>query len=303
MRISRVNTEDGPKVAVEHNGKQYDVGSMIGMDPPEESRSFYGWFNANALEITSALSKGHIERFEITPLSYRIPVPALYQIRDFFTFEAHVKNARALRNEAVPKEWYEVPAYYYSNVSSVLPSDKPVKYPSFTKELDYELEVAAVIGKEGRDIPRGEVWNHIFGFILVSDWSARDQQRKERSIGLGPSKSKDFATTFGFQMVTADELKKKLNSEGRINEEVWATVNGKEYSRGNLLDMHWTFPDIISWASVGSTLKPGDVIMSGTVGNGCILEQSNSGVPYLHPGDVIEFHSDSIGNLKSEIVG
>lgn len=303
MKLSRINSDEGPKVSVEHNGKHYDVGAILDLDPPDDSKSFYGWFNANSASLKNALSKGNIERYQVSPLSYRIPVPALYQIRDFYTFEEHVKNARSLRNESVPKEWYEFPAFYYSNISSVLPSDMPVKYPSFSKELDYELEVAAVIGKEGRNIPRGDAWNYIFGFVLVCDWSARDQQRKERAVGLGPSKSKDFATTFGFQMTTADELKKQLTPEGKMDEEVWATVNEKEYSRGNLKDMHWTFQDIISWASLDSNLKPGDVIMSGTVGNGCILEQSNRGVPYLVPKDVVEFHSRSLGSLKSEIVG
>lgn len=304
MRIARVETEDGIRTVIAVGESFLDLGEIIGVPLEEQGKSFFSVVLKNLEKIRNFIADGHYSGItDHVPTSYLVPMPYINQIRDFYSFEGHVKTARSLRGLDMVPEWYEFPAYYYSGNSSIYASDHDLPYPRFSSELDFELEVGAIIGKEGKNITVADAWSHIFGFTLMNDWSARDQQRKERSIGLGPSKSKDFATTFGFQMVTADELKKKLNPEGRINEEVWATVNGKEYSRGNLLDMHWTFPDIISWASVGATLKPGDVIMSGTVGNGCILEQSNRGIPYLNPGDVVEFHSESIGSLKSEIVG
>ncbi|MEM3676270.1 MAG: fumarylacetoacetate hydrolase family protein, partial [Thermoplasmataceae archaeon] len=201
-----------------------------------------------------------------------------------------------------PKEWYEFPAYYYSGTSALYASDQDVPYPSFTKELDFELEVAAVIAKEGKNIPKSEAWNYIFGFMLANDWSARDQQRKENKIGLGPSKSKDFATSFGRILVTADELKSRMNKDGQIDEDVWAKINGELFTRNNLKTIYWSFQDMISWASTDTTLRPGDIIMSGTVGGGCILEQGNEHREWLKRGDTVILGSTTLGELHSRIV-
>ncbi|MDS0256581.1 fumarylacetoacetate hydrolase family protein [Thermoplasmatales archaeon AK] len=168
--------------------------------------------------------------------------------------------------------------------------------------LDFELEVAAVISKEGKNIPKSDAWSYIFGFMLANDWSARDQQRKENRIGLGPSKSKDFATSFGRLLVTADELKARMNKEGEIDEELWARINGELFTRNNLKTIYWSFQDMISWASTDTTLRPGDIIMSGTVGGGCILEQGENHREWLKRGDVVTLGSPTLGELNSRIV-
>lgn len=302
MKIGHIVTESGPVMALYHEGSYFDLSEITGVDMEYAGNSFYFNVEKNLERVQKFVSEGKLESMlEISPQSYLIPIPAVNQIRDFYAFEEHVRNARKRRGLEVPPEWYEFPAYYYSGNSAILPSDTEVERPSFTNELDFELEIAAVIGREGKNIPRGEAMSHIFGFILMSDWSARDQQRKEMAIGLGPSKSKDFATSFGRNIVTADEVEGLMDDEFRINAEVSVEVNDHEITRNNLNTMHWTFQDLVSWASTGVSLKPGDVIMSGTVGKGCILELGTEVQEWLQPGDAVTFKSAVFGELRSKI--
>ena len=303
MKIARAITDDGPKTVILYDSRYYDLSEITGVDMENTGPSFFYIIQKNMEKIRDFLSQGkHASLQDIVPKSYLLPIPHVNQIRDFYAFADHVKNARARRGLEVPVEWYEFPAYYYSGNSSLYPSDCSIVRPSFTKELDFEIEIAAVIGKEGRNITKGDAWEHIFGFVLMNDWSARDQQRKEMAIGLGPSKSKDFATSFGRYLVTAEEAASMVDNNGKLNSEVWVNLNGKEFMRNNLSTMHWTFSDLISWASTDVTLRPGDIIMSGTVGNGCILEQGPEKTGWLKPGDVVKFGSDFFGELASNIV-
>lgn len=303
MKIGRAITDDGPKAVVFHDSRYYDLSEIIGEDLESTGPSFFYLVQKNMGRIGEFLEQGkHQSLQDIIPKSFLIPVPHVNQIRDFFAFEEHVSNARKRRGAEVPKEWYEIPAYYYSGNSSLFPSDYGIQKPEFTSELDFELELAAIIGKEGKNITKSDAWEHIFGFVLMSDWSARDLQRKEMAIGLGPSKSKDFATSFGRYLVTADEAAKSLGNDGKFNSEVWVNLNGKEFMRNNLNTMHWAFSDLISWASTDVMLRPGDIIMSGTVGNGCILERGPEETGWLKPGDKVRFGSDSFGELASDII-
>ena len=302
MKIGCIATDDGPKAVVLHDKKYYDIAEIIGEDLIEAERSFFYSIQKNASKIHRFFAEEEFDnRQTCVPNSYLLPIPYINQIRDFYAFEEHVRNARSKRGLDIPAEWYEFPAYYYSGNSSLYPSDSVIPYPGFTSELDFELEVAAIIGKEGRNIPPGDAWEYVFGFVLMSDWSARDQQRKEMKIGLGPSKSKDFATSFARFFVTTDEFQRRIDEESKINVELWATVNGREYTRNNLNTIHWTFPEMISWASMDVTLKPGDIIMSGTVGNGCILELGHEKFGWLKPGDSVRFGSDVLGTLVGNI--
>src|SRR5437899_1018831 len=165
-------------------------------------------------------AREHAE-FALADVHLRPPVLHPPSIRDFFAFEQHVRTARASRGLDVPREWYEIPVFYFSNPAAVYGPDDEIPYPEGTEELDYELEIAALVGVEGR----------IAGFTVMNDWSARDLQRTEMKVGLGPSKGKDFATSLGPVLVTVDEL------DGRSGEMV-ARVNGEERSRGSLADMH-----------------------------------------------------------------
>lgn len=231
-----------------------------------------------------------------------VPLPKVTSIRDFYTFEDHVRKARQRRGLGMVKEWYEIPAYYYSGTSMIYPSGSSVPYPPFTSELDYEMEFAAVIRKEGINIRREEATSHILGLMLANDWSARDLQRKEMAIGLGPSKSKDFATSLGPYITTMDELDEFSESDYRFDIPVEAYVNGKRYSSGNMRDMHWPFAELVEYASKGNMLREGDVIMSGTVSTGCILELGPEEYGWLKKGDVVSIRSPVLGELTNEVV-
>ena len=185
------------------------------------------------------------------------------------------------RGEVVP-EWYELPVFYFSNPAAIYGPDEEVPYPDGTEELDYELEVAAVIGADGA----------IGGFTVLNDWSARDLQRQEMRVGLGPAKGKDFATSLGPVIVTPDEL-------GDLKLGMVARVNGEERSRGNLGDIHWSWEAIVEQAARNTELRPGDVIGSGTVGTGCILEHGDG--RWLQPRDVVELEVEGIGTLRNRV--
>ncbi len=223
-------------------------------------------------------------------------------LRDFYAFEEHVKTANANRGREVPPEWYEIPVFYYANASSIYATEEVIPYPSNSEALDYELEIACVIGKEGKDIPAEKAEEYIFGYMIFNDWSARDIQRKEMAVGLGPAKGKDFASSFGPYLVTSDELAEyHAGRPGVYDLKMIARVNDKEYSRGNMKDMHWSFGDLIARASQDVTLYPGDVIASGTVGTGCLLELTKGEGPWLQPGDVVELEIEHLGILRNVI--
>ena len=203
-------------------------------------------------------------------------------VRDFMAFEEHVANARRQRGGEVPKEWYEVPVFYFSNPHAIYGDGDVVPYPEGTQELDYELECAAVIGAEGR----------IGGFTVLNDWSARDLQRQEMRVGLGPAKGKDFATSIGPVLVTPDEF------DGTSGEMV-ARVNGEERSRGNLAAMYHSWDALLARSAQNTLLAPGDIIGSGTVGSGCILEHGDG--RWLQRGDVVELEIEGIGVLRNTV--
>jgi fumarylacetoacetate (FAA) hydrolase len=214
------------------------------------------------------------------------PVPRPPSVRDFYAFEEHVRNAaRVTGRPGVPAEWYEQPVFYFSNPAAIYGPEDEIAYPEGSQELDYELEVAAVIG----DATGAGV---IGGFTIMNDWSARDVQRQEMKVGLGPAKGKDFATSLGPVVVTPDEL-------GDLRLEMVARVNGEERSRGNLGDMYHSWESIVARASANTRLLPGDVLGSGTVGTGCILEHGDN--RWLQPGDVVELEVEGIGVLRNVI--
>ncbi len=233
------------------------------------------------------------------------PIPFPRTIRDFYAFEQHVKTARALRGLDMIPEWYDHPVFYYSNPGAVYgPGDVP--FPRGSNEVDYELEIACVIGKPGRDIPAEEANSYIAGYMILNDWSARDTWRNfEAKLSMGPAKSKDFANSLGPWLVTPDELEDRREGEGvetRYNLAMAARINGRELSRGNADTLTHTFAQMIEWASTDVWLRPGDVLGSGTVGTGCILElrPENTG-GWLKPGDEIELEIERLGVLRNRL--
>jgi fumarylacetoacetate (FAA) hydrolase len=223
------------------------------------------------------------DEYALADVRLLAPVQRPPSVRDFYAFEEHVKNAaRVTGRPGVPDEWYEIPVFYFSNPAAIFGPGDEIPYPEGSEQLDYELEVAAVIGAGGE----------IGGFTIMNDWSARDLQRQEMRVGLGPAKGKDFATSLGPVVVTPEEL-----SDLRL--EMVARVNGEERSRGNLGDMYHSWDAIVARAAQNAELVPGDVLGSGTVGTGCILEHGDN--RWLQPGDEVELEVEGIGVLRNTV--
>jgi len=237
------------------------------------------------------------------------PVPRPTSMRDGYAFRQHVEAARRNHGLEMIAEFDEIPIFYFTNHQAVYgPGDIPVR-ELHCHQLDFELECAIVIGKEGRNISVGDADAHIAGLLVMNDWSARALQMQEMKLNLGPAKGKDFATSLGPWLVTLDELAPFRVDTGKgaaFDLAMTTTVNGTEVSRGNVKDMSWTFAQIIERASYGVTLYPGDVIGSGTCGTGCFLELNGSKVYdpawWLKPGDQVVCSIDALGSLHNTIV-
>src|SRR5664280_79320 len=234
----------------------------------------------------------------------RAPVPLPPSIRDFMAFEAHVRTARQAHGQAMDPDWYELPVFYFTNPAAVRGPNDDIPISPGSQQFDYELEVAAVIGRGGADLHPDTAEEHISGYLLLCDWSARDLQAREMRQRLGPVKGKDGATSFGPVLVTSDELA-PLRQGAAFDLRMTASVNGRPYSAGNLADLYWSFGQLLAYASRGTRLLPGDVIGSGTVGTGCILELSavhgEQRYPWLRPGDEVELAVGQLGSIRSRI--
>lgn len=266
-------------------------------------RDFLEWLHLSESERAARLTRlGE----PITPARYCPPILVPPSLRDFYAFEAHVRNARRKRGyDAPPDAWYEFPAFYFSNPACCVGHEQPVRKPAATDALDFELELAVIIGRAGGDWSLAEAEAAIAGFTLMNDWSARDIQRREMSIGLGPAKGKDFATSLGPWVVTPDELDAWRTPDpdhgSRWDLRLRARVNGQEITNASAGEMYWTFAEMIAHASRDTRLQVGDVIGSGTVGGGCLLEYPDGTYPWLQPGDVVELEAEGIGVLRNRV--
>jgi fumarylacetoacetate (FAA) hydrolase len=259
--------------------------------------------------VDRALAGGRPRSFDGLPLAWPLadvdlgpPIPVPSSVRDFYAFEQHVKAARARRGAEMIPEWYDIPVFYFSNHNAILGPDDPVVRPRRSRELDFELEIACVIARTGIDIPAEEAQDYILGYTIMNDWSARDLQRQEMKMNLGPAKGKDFASSLGPWVVTPDELADRRVGDGRYDLAMLARINGREVSRGNFKDIHFTFAQMIERASSDVLLLPGDVLGSGTVGTGCILELGPENVPWLEPGDLVELEIEGLGILANRVL-
>jgi 2-keto-4-pentenoate hydratase/2-oxohepta-3-ene-1,7-dioic acid hydratase in catechol pathway len=230
-------------------------------------------------------------------------------LRDFVAFEEHVKGVRRSVDGAsgVPEAWYDAPAFYFTNPHTVIGPDDEVRFPSTSVARDFELEVAVVVGMGGRSLSPDKARQHIFGYTILNDWSARDLQRREMRIGLGPAKGKDFATTLGPWIVTADEFEPFRDPHGFVSLWCSVAVNGVEVGRDLLSNMGWTFEAMIAYASRDSYVAAGDVLGSGTVGNGgCLAElwglRGRQDPPPLKAGDTVTLTVDGIGSVSNTVV-
>ncbi|MGJ1261326.1 fumarylacetoacetate hydrolase family protein [Sphingobacterium spiritivorum] len=244
------------------------------------------------------------------------PVPYPSSFRDAYAFRQHVSTSRRNRGLEMIPEFDKFPVFYFSNHRAIMGPGSVSCMPLHFDQLDFELEVAVVLNKRGKNIPASEADQYIAGYMIMNDLSARHLQMEEMKLNLGPAKGKDFATTTGPYLVTKDELEsyKVATPEGHTgdtyNLHMSCAVNGKQVCAGNLADMNWTFAEIIERVSYGVEVFPGDLIGSGTVGTGCFLELNGTGkrndpnyqVQWLQPGDHISMQVTGLGQLDNTVV-
>ncbi len=280
----------------------------------------WGALGPSLLELTremmDALQQDRIPaEFQGAPLQFSereikllSPLPRPSSLRDGYAFRQHVETMRRNRGMEMVPEFDHFPVFYFGNHQSVVgPGDFYVQ-PWHLDQLDYELEAAIVIGREGMNISADQADSYIFGFVIMNDMSARALQREEMKLSLGPAKGKDFGTVLGPAIVTPDELADRTQATPQGNRyqlAMKAEVNGAVLSQGNLDSMNWTFAQIIERASYGVMLYPGDVIGSGTVGTGCLAELNSSKITdnlWLRPGDRVRLEIDRLGVLENTIM-
>jgi len=260
----------------------------------------------SALAQANDFVKAAIATLPLSEVSLLSPIPVPRRLRDFLSFEKHVRQSRANRHLfgihteprdpaliQVPKVWYDRPIYYKSNCFSVVGPEAEVHWPSYSVTIDYELEVALIVGRKGKNISVEDAHQFIFGYCIFNDFSARDVQYTEMPGSLGPSKGKDFDTgnALGPWIATSDEVNPQ-------NLTMIARVNGEEWSRGSSSSMHHSFAKLLAYASLEETVYPGEVLGSGTVGGGCGNELGR----FMKHGDVIELEVSGLGLLRNRIV-
>ncbi|MFW3168946.1 fumarylacetoacetate hydrolase family protein [Geodermatophilus sp. CPCC 206100] len=229
------------------------------------------------------------------------PLLAPPSVRDFLTYEAHLAELAG----SVPDEWYEKPLFYFSNPASITGPYDDVRIPPLVTQLDYELEVGVVVGRAGSDLTPAQAADHILGYTIFNDWSARDLQVHEFKFPMGPSKSKDAAITLGPWLVTADELADHVD-DGRLALRTEVSLNGVRTGGDVTSNMAWSFADLVAYASRGTVVRPGDVMGSGTCGTGCLAEirrtDPDNAPGWLAPGDVVRIEVEELGFIENRLV-
>ncbi len=322
MKLATFKGDGGKRIAIVHGADDtlFDLAAAAERDGKAEPafRSMLDLMDAGPAALNRARAlfdkrKGEAELNRTNAAGLLLsPVPVPRSIRDFSSFPEHLKNAgRGMRKlvakmrgepppnlppvAEIPEQHRKRSQFYKGNVLTVVGTDADVRYPKYSKYLDYELECGAFIGKRGVDIPKDKVAEHIFGYALFNDFSARDEQSLDMAGGFGPGKGKDFddGNAIGPWIVTADELSDPYQRRAT------AKINGEIWSDTNMSDGLYSFADLISFISGDVTLHPGEFIAAGTMSNGCGMEHDR----YLKPGDTVELWMDGIGTLRNKLVG
>jgi len=257
-----------------------------------------------ALEAGAAALDGPAVPVESVRLLPPLQAPT---VRDFVAFEEHVEGMVAPSGEGVAPEWYQAPTFYFTNPYALIGAHDEVAVPPGSQRFDFELEVAVVVGKDGASLTPEIAREHVFGYTILNDWSARDLQFREMAVRLGPAKGKDSATTLGPWLVTADELEPYRDDDGFLALDMRVSVNGTEVGQDLLSNMGWPFEELIAYASRGTEVRAGDVLGSGTCGNGgCLAElwstRGDAAPPPLQPGDVVEMTVEGLGTVRNRVV-
>lgn len=300
-----VFTVDGPE------GRKELLGVVDGQElvAPQQTTTLLSLLREGGDSLADYARRAIGERATVVPVAdaeLSSPLPDPPTVRDFMTFEGHTIGGMGRGNrDAVAPAWWEIPTFYFTNPYAIHGPQADIPLAPGTARFDYEVEVAAVIGREGFNLTVEQAREHIAGYSLFIDWSARDIQMHEMSIGLGPAKGKDTASTLGPWFVTADEFD-RLESEGRVDLELAVFVNGVERGRGNLSEMSWEFSALVAYASRGTWVRPGDVLGSGTCNTGCLAEQwgreGPDSVPALAVGDRVTVEAGILGSVNHTLV-
>ncbi|MFT3749103.1 MAG: fumarylacetoacetate hydrolase family protein [Agriterribacter sp.] len=314
MKLITYNHNGQEQLAILEEGKLFDVHAL----DPRLPRTMNGFLENwdHHLSLLQAASRSGVQGKLPESMQWMAPVPYPGSFRDGYAFRRHVEAGRRSRGLAMIPEFDNFPVFYFSNHRAITGPGDIRCMPDHLEKLDYELEAAVVICREGRNINAQEADRYIGGLMILNDLSARKLQQEEMLLNLGPAKAKDFATAIGPWLVTTDELEPfvvaaKPGHTGKSwNLDMRCAVNGKQLSLGNLSDMDWTFAEIIARASYGVTLYPGDIIGSGTVGSGCLLELNGTAKladpdyeeRWLEPGDLIKMEIEGLGILSNRII-
>lgn len=317
MKLVSYKTESREHLGVYVNGHIYNLHSCDKLIPDQMSDFLAGGEELmdRAKKVHNEIAEGQREAREEVFFELLAPVPHPSSCRDGYAFRQHVASARKNRGVPMIPEFDQYPIFYFTNHNAIQGPGEIECMPDHFQKLDFELEVAVVIGKKGRNVKAADADDYIAGFMIMNDMSARTLQMEEMLLNLGPAKGKDFSTVIGPWLVTPDELEpyrvaaKDGHTGNSYNLDMKCWVNGVQVSSGNVSDMDWTFAEIIERCAYGVDILPGDVIGSGTVGTGCFLELNGTGLlndpnfkpQWLQDGDVVEMEITGLGRLSNTI--
>lgn len=317
MKIVTYTNNKGTDLGLIHNDKIYTLNTIANTMNAFLQMGESAMEKAKELEKSIKNGSSDLKGISLTDNKLLAPIPNPPSCRDAYAFRQHVATARRNRGVDMIAEFDQFPIFYFTNHNAILgPSDDILCMPDHMQKLDFELEAAIVIGKKGKNIKAKNADDYIAGYLIMNDMSARALQMEEMRLNLGPAKGKDFCTIIGPYLVTKEELadKKISTAEGHngdtysLNMKCW--LNGDLLSEGNMKDMNWTFAEIVERCAYGANILPGDVIGSGTVGTGCLLELNGSHKlenpdyepVWLKNGDVIEMEIERLGRIKNKVV-
>jgi fumarylacetoacetate (FAA) hydrolase len=317
MKLVSYKTEDQEHLGLYLNGHIYNLNSCDKLIPDNMNGFLWGGDELmdRAKKVDEAIRGGRMEAKEELFFEMMAPVPHPTSCRDGYAFRQHVAAARRNRKVDMIPEFDQYPVFYFTNHNAIQGAGEIECMPDHFQKLDFELEVAVVLNKKGRNIRAADADSYIAGYMIMNDMSARTLQMEEMLLNLGPAKGKDFSTVIGPWLVTPDELEQYKTSPkdghtgNAYNLEMKCVVNGKQVSSGNMADMDWTFAEIIERCAYGCDVLPGDVIGSGTVGTGCFLELNGTGLlndpnyqpQWLQPNDLVEMEITGLGMLANII--